>query len=191
VEDIDLDMCIVRVTRQISYPRGGGHTFGPLKSRAGKRVVPIPDLIVPDLRKYLSNLAQSALVFTSLEGYPLRDSNFCRRHWMPALEATGHTGTHFHDLRHTGNQLTSDAGANLREMMARLGHDSTRAALIYQHSTDERQQAIAAQVSKQAKAALRRSKAKADPKGTQRARSQQESEKHQRPDRDSNAGPTA
>ncbi len=32
--DLDLDACTVRVTRQISYPPGGGHSFGPPKSRA-------------------------------------------------------------------------------------------------------------------------------------------------------------
>jgi integrase len=44
----------------------------------------------------------------------------------------------FHDLRHAGNTLTADAGASLRELMDRMGHSSTRAALIYQHSSDER-----------------------------------------------------
>jgi hypothetical protein len=51
---------------------------------------------------------------------------------------------HFHDLRHTGNGLTANAGANLRELMTRMGHSSTGAALIYLHSTDERQREIAA-----------------------------------------------
>jgi hypothetical protein len=50
---------------------------------------------------------------------------------------------HFHDLRHTGNTLTATAGANLRELMARMGHSSSRAALIYLHSTEERQREIA------------------------------------------------
>jgi hypothetical protein len=68
-------------------------------------------------------------------------------------------GVHFNDLRHTGHKLTSDAGANLREMMARMGHDSARAALIYQHSTTERQRAIAAEVNKNARAALGKAKA--------------------------------
>ena len=49
-------------------------------------------------------------------------------------------------------------GASLREMTARMGHDSTRAALIYQHSTTERQQAIANQVSANARAALGKNK---------------------------------
>ena len=48
---------------------------------------------------------------------------------MPALKATGLEGVHLHDLRHTGNQLSADAGANLRELMERMGHDSMRAAI--------------------------------------------------------------
>src|SRR5215471_4865050 len=50
--------------------------------------------------------------------------------WTPALAAAGLAGVHFHDLRHTGNQLSTEAEVNLRELMARMGHDSTRAALI-------------------------------------------------------------
>jgi hypothetical protein len=34
-------------------------------------------------------------------------------------------------------------GASLKELMARLGHSSTRAAMIYQHATRDRDQAIA------------------------------------------------
>jgi integrase len=87
-QDIDLHACTVRVTRQITYQRGGGHSFGPLKSKAGRRIVPFPDLIVPELRRHLAALGQSAtLVFTSPQGAPLRHSNFCRRVWMPALYA--------------------------------------------------------------------------------------------------------
>jgi integrase len=58
---------------------------------------------------------------------------------LPALATAGLTGIHFHDLRHAGNALTADAGAGLRELMDRMGHSSTRAALIYPHSPDERQ----------------------------------------------------
>ena len=153
--DIDLDACIVRVTRQIDYLPGGGHSFGPLKSKASRRTVSFPDLIVPDLRRHLEGIDQAdPLVFTSPEGGPLRHSNFYRRAWMPALKALGLDGVHLHDLRHTGNQLTAEAGANLRELMARMGHDSTRAALIYLHTSDARQRVIADQVRKLARKAL-------------------------------------
>jgi integrase len=70
-----------------------------------------------------------ALVFTSPNGAPLRHSNFYRRVWMPALELLGLVDLYIQDLRHAGNQLASDAGASLREMMERMGHDSTRGRL--------------------------------------------------------------
>ena len=45
---------------------------------------------------------------------------------------------------HTGNHLASKSGASTRELMHRMGHGSMRAALIYQHNTDERAREIAA-----------------------------------------------
>ena len=106
------------------------------------------------------------LIFTGPGGKPLRRSNFYRRAWMPALETVGLKDVHLHDLRHIGNQFSADASANIRELMERMGHDSTRAALIYLHSSAERQRAIADQVGRNAKAAL----AKPKRSGTQRAR---------------------
>jgi hypothetical protein len=46
------------------------------------------------------------------------------------------------------------AGASLRELMDRMGHSSTRAALIYQHSSDKRQRKLADAVGEAARAAL-------------------------------------
>jgi len=62
--------------------------------------------------------------------------------------------------------MAAAQGASLRELMERMGHSSTRAALIYLHATRERDEAIAAgmgQVLKDARKASNRS-------GTQRAR---------------------
>ena len=86
---------------------------------------------------------EDALIFTSPTDMPLRRGNFRRRVWVKAVKAAGVPETHFHDLRHTGNNLTAQAGANLRELMERMGHSSTRAALIYLHGTTERQRALA------------------------------------------------
>jgi Phage integrase family len=108
------------------------------------------------------------LVFTSSEGKPLRRSTFCRRVWHPALRAAGLPAIHFHDLRHTGNQFAADEGANLRELMDRMGHSTTRAAMGYLHGSDERQQVIADALSSRAAAEMGRSETR--PSGTQRAR---------------------
>jgi integrase len=162
------------VTRQPVQVRGGGFAFGPPKSRAGKRVVPIPDLIIPVIRWHLACFAASGdegLVFTSPAGMPLHHSNFRRRVWLPAVAAAELPAIHFHDLRHTGNQLAANAGATLRELMDRMGHDSERAAMVYLHGSDARQQQITKTLSDLAKDELHRGgRATGKRSGTQRAR---------------------
>ena len=118
-----------------------------------------------------------ALVFTSPAKAPMPHSNFYRRAWLPAVRKAGLKDVHFHDLRHTGNTLSADAGANLRELMERMDHSSTRAALVYLHSTSERQHVIADALGKAAKATLRKSKkanADTEPSGTKVARRRRE-----------------
>jgi len=65
-------------------------------------------------------------------------------HWRQALKSAGVKGVHFHDPRHTGNTLTAQAGATQPDLMARMGHASPRAALIYLHTTSTRDRAVAA-----------------------------------------------
>jgi integrase len=169
--DIDCQARTVRISRQLSEQRGGGFAFGPPKSDAGHRTVAIPSLITPDLASHIVTFAapgDDGLVFTSSAGRPLRRSNFCRRNWHPALRAAGLPAIHFHDLRHTGNQFAAGEGANLRELMDRMGHSTTQAAMAYLHGSDERQQAIADALSSRAAAELGRSETR--PSGTQRAR---------------------
>jgi hypothetical protein len=76
--------------------------------------------------------------------------------WLDALGAAKLPAIHFHDLRHTGNTLAANAGASLRELMERMGHDSERAALVYLHSSEERQHQIADTLSKLAAEELKR-----------------------------------
>jgi hypothetical protein len=59
-------------------------------------------------------------------------------------EQIGITNLHLHDLRHTGNTLAAQSGPSLRDLMTRMGHDSPAAALIYQHSSQVADEAIAA-----------------------------------------------
>lgn len=111
----------------------------------------------------------ASLVFSSSTGSPLSHSNFRRRVWLLALTVVGLDGVHLHDLRHTGNQLTANAGANLKELMTRMGHDSERAALIYLHSSSDRQRALADEVGRMATIELAKSTA-VKPSGTRLAR---------------------
>jgi integrase len=157
--DIDLKARTIRVERQLTEVTGCGLLFGLPKSAAGRRTVPLPGVVLADVADHLAQLAQdddASLIFTSPEGMPLRYGNFYRRVWLPALTRTGMPGVHIHDLRHAGNSYTANAGANLRELMERMGHSTTRAAMIYLHSTDQRQRALADGVDKAARAELRR-----------------------------------
>jgi len=74
-----------------------------------------------------------ALVFTAPAGTPLRRRNFNRAVGWSHVAAVGVPGLHFHDLRHTGNTFAVASGVGLKDLMARMGHDSERAAMIYQH----------------------------------------------------------
>jgi integrase len=95
---------------------------------------------------------------------------------LPALQCAGLPAFHFHDLRHTGNTLAASAGATLRELMDRMGHDSERAAMVYLHGSDERQHQIADTLSKITRDELKRGSKRPDGQaserrsGTQRAR---------------------
>ena len=156
--DIDLESCTIRVERPLIEQLGGGSAFGPPKSRAGRRTVPFPDILKAesetDILGRLDQANAEALVFASPMGGPLRHADFYRRVWVPTTAKADLPGIRFHDLRHAGNALTAEAGASLRELMDRMGHSSTRAGQIYQHSSGERQRKLADAVGQAARAAL-------------------------------------
>ena len=96
-----------------------------------------------------AGLGPEGLLFRGPKGAALRRGNFGRStKWKDMVTAAGlPSGFHFHDLRHTGNQLTAASGATIRELMHRMGHGSMRAALIYQHATTARDRSIATALS--------------------------------------------
>jgi len=98
-----------------------------------------------ELKQHLAKYAEageSGRVFIGPKGGKLRRQNF-RKIWVKALEDAKVREVHFHDLRHTGNQFAADDGAGLRELMERMGHSSTRAAMIYLHVSKGRSRVIA------------------------------------------------
>ncbi|MGA5818650.1 tyrosine-type recombinase/integrase [Kitasatospora sp. NPDC094028] len=94
------------------------------------------------------------LFFVGPRGGTLRRSNF-RDDWTAAKAKAGVSpDIHFHDVRHTGNNIAAQNGASTRELMTRMGHSTTRAALIYQHMTSDRDRAIADKMGEAARKAL-------------------------------------
>jgi integrase len=104
--DIDLDGSSVTVRQgQVELSDGTLITKDP-KSAAGKRVVAIPEVIIPDLRRHLEWFADrdpDGLIFVGPMGGQLRRGNF-HKVWTKARASAGISAdVHFHDLRHTGN----------------------------------------------------------------------------------------
>jgi integrase len=84
-----------------------------------------------------------SLAFAGAMGSPLRRSNFNRMTgWTYAVEFIGARGLHFHDLRHTGNSFAAASGAGIKDLMARMGHNSERSAMIYLHEARGADRAI-------------------------------------------------
>jgi integrase len=152
--NLDLDGQVVHVVETV-------YEFSQLvkgtpKSKASVRKIPLPGLIIAELRSHMERYSPpgpDAFVFVGVKGGQLRRSNFSST-WATALAKAGlPVGIHFHDLRHTGNTFAAETGASLAELMNRMGHASTRAAQVYLHARDERGRQIAETLDKMARGA--------------------------------------
>jgi integrase len=146
---IDLDTGLVTITEAASELNDGTRIVGKPKTEAGRRTVAVPPVLHDDLRRHLDMFAHPGphgLVFVGPAGGPLRRSNWAKV-WRPTAAQLALDHLHFHDLRHTGNTLAAATGASTKELMSRMGHSSSRAALHYQHATSERELAIAHRLS--------------------------------------------
>jgi integrase len=161
---VNTEAGIISVRVSVVELARGPLVTGPTKSTAGRRDVTIPAFLLTDVAEHPDTFTAAdprALVFTGPQGAQPRRSNFSRP-WNKAT-AAALNGFHFHDLRHTGNVVAGEVSATLRELMDRMGHASSGAALIYQHRTMQRDKIIADEISRRAEAELKRS-------GAQRAR---------------------
>jgi integrase len=138
--NVDVSTGFVTVVHNQAQLNGGELILKEPKSDAGRRGVPIPDDLLDELKHHLAEYAEpgeSGRVFVGAKGGRLRRQNF-RKIWHKALATSGVQPVHFHDLRHTGNQLAANEGATLRELMERMGHSSPRAAMMCLHASKGR-----------------------------------------------------
>jgi integrase len=152
-KDVDVAAQVVHVRRGVVRLATGQFHVGTPKSKAGIRDVSMPRHIMGQLEHHLANYVaagRDSLLFpahleTPLEHLPHSLLNY---RWSKARKAAGREDLHWHDLRHTGATMTAQAGATTAELMARIGHSSAQAALVYQHAAKGRDAEIAAQLSK-------------------------------------------
>ena len=144
-ERVDLVHRTIAVTEQAQQVTGQGRVIGPPKSDAGRRTVAIPKVLADILEDHLVRFvdpAPGAHVFSGDKGGPLAAQHFGSQ-FAKARKTVDLDYMHFHDLRHFAGTMAARTGATTAELMARLGHSTPRAALIYQHATAERDHAIA------------------------------------------------
>jgi integrase len=122
----DLDRSRLEVAESLADVDGRLH-LGTTKNHRS-RIVTIPGFLRDRLDGHLSHHVPDdpeALLFTSPQGAPLRNSNFRRQVWYQAVEDAGlPKGLRIHDLRHTCASLLIAAGANPKAVQVQLGHSS-------------------------------------------------------------------
>jgi integrase len=131
VDRVDFLRRRVRVDRQLLAAPWGVPEFGPPKSKAGFRTVPMPDVVGAALAAHLARYrpGQYGLVFTSRAGNPLRRST-AGDMWRRARPiARLPEWATFHDLRHFYASLLIDRGCSVKAVQRRLGHQSATETL--------------------------------------------------------------
>ncbi len=122
----DLDHTRIHIAESLAEVGGRLH-FGPTKNHR-RRIVPIPGFLTDLLADHLDCHVPDdpdVLVFTTPAGTPLRNSNFRRQVWYPAIEAAKlPERLRIHDPRHTCASLLAAAGATPKAVQLHLGHSS-------------------------------------------------------------------
>jgi integrase len=147
--DVDLVHRQVRVWASAQELVGVGRVVGDPKSSAGRRDVHLPTVAVEALDRHLAVYVAAepgSWVFTGARGAALRRSRLSEAwHQAVAQVPAAPAGLHVHDLRHHAATMAARMpGITTRELMARIGHSSARASLIYQHAVEERDREVAA-----------------------------------------------
>jgi integrase len=125
----------ISVDRQLVLAGSGPPVFGPPKTEASIRSVPLPDVVGEALAVHIERWppGPDGLLFTNGSGGPIRRNRF-NEVWRSAARRADVEGLRFHDLRHFYASLLIRHGESVRVVQARLGHASASETLdTYAH----------------------------------------------------------
>jgi integrase len=135
VDRVDFLRREVRVDRQLLTRPGRRTEFGPPKTPASVRTIPLPQVVIDALAAHLAEhpAGGHGLVFT-LAGAPITRQAFGHV-WRPVARAVGlEPGTGMHALRHYYASLLIRFGESVKTVQVRLGHASAAETLdTYSH----------------------------------------------------------
>jgi integrase len=142
---VDLTRKVIEVREALEETRAYGKRFKAPKTKAGRRDVTMPDLLVETLREFrkaqlelrmklgIGRLADDALLFAGLDG-ALPSQKYYSKAWSDFAAQIGMPGLTFHCLRHTHASQLIDAGVDIVTISKRLGHAKPDITLrIYSH----------------------------------------------------------
>ena len=147
-KDVDQTKGVLHIRRGVVRVNGE-IVVGTPKSDAGTRDVAIPPHLLPMLKDHIRDHAaagKDGLLFPARSGGHLASSSLFRVYY-PARDAAGRPDLRWHDLRHSGAVLAAAAGATIAELMSRLGHSTSGAAMRYQHAAEARDVELAKRLS--------------------------------------------
>jgi integrase len=147
--DIDRDCTTLTIDKAVTY-RQRTYVCGPTKTKESNRTVTVPPHLRPIIKDHLSRhtkKARTALLFPDPTTGTFYAEGRFRKPFFAARDAIGEPNLHFHDLRHFGGVMAALTGATTREVMDRLGHTTTTAAMRYQHVAAGRADALAERLS--------------------------------------------
>ena len=104
----------------------------PGEPKTGPRSVPIPPILVEQLRAWVRDHApqEESLLFRTRAGTRPSSSNWTRA-WKRALATTGCEGWRIYDCRHAAATTWLGCGAPLGEVARRLGHTVETLVSVY------------------------------------------------------------
>jgi integrase len=142
---VDLDVKVIQVREALESTKAHGIRFKSAKTRAGRRDITLPDILVDALRKHrkamlelrmqlgAGQLPDDALLFATIEGEAL-SPNAQSAAWADFADSIGMPDVTFHALRHTHSSQLIDAGVDIVTISKRLGHAKPDITLrIYAH----------------------------------------------------------
>ena len=119
------------------------------KTDAGRRVIMLPPHVTDVMTAHLAEFtpeSNSAYVFCTRNLTAITESNI-NKMFRYARSKAKREDLRFHDLRHTCATFAAQTHATTKELMRFMGHSNPRAAMIYQHATDNGVMQVAANMS--------------------------------------------